>query len=88
MRQLFFWRHRQRCVLKQTAAMLNHDASSRQVEILVDDGSGSDDDGTNNAVPASSLTPVTTSSLLFDTNLAVDGGCDPNGCTASNTQVG
>ena len=46
------------------------------------------DDGTNNAVPASSLTPVTTSSLLFDTNLAVDGGCDPNGCTASNTQVG
>ena len=39
------------------------------------------------AVLASSLTSVTTSALLFDTNLAADGGCDPNGCVASNTQV-
>eukprot|EP00752_Nemacystus_decipiens_P014959 g13318.t1 len=64
--------------------------SITEVEVLVDDGvhvgSGSDDDSTTDAVLASSLTPVTTLALLYDTNLAVDGGCDPNGCTASNTQ--
>lgn len=47
------------------------------------------DGGTTvNAVLASSLTPVTTSAPLYDTRLAVDGGCDPDGCAASNTLVG
>lgn len=54
-----------------------------QVEILVDDGL---DDG--DAVLATSLGGVTVSADLYDENLAADGGCDPNGCTASNTQVG
>lgn len=63
---------------------------SRQVEIMVDDGTlGSDDDDTNtqNEVEASSLGPVTAEALLYDTNLAVGGGCDPAGCTADNTRV-
>ncbi|CAN0221443.1 unnamed protein product [Pylaiella littoralis] len=57
--------------------------SITEVEILVDDGLGDVD-----PVPASNLVPVTVSTDLYDENLAVDGGCDPNGCTASNTQDG
>lgn len=52
------------------------------MEILVDDGL---DDG--DAVPATNLGAVTVSADLHDENLAVDGGCDPNGCIPSNTQV-
>ncbi len=45
-------------------------------------------DDTSNVVQASALTPVTASALLYDERLATDNGCDPNGCTASLTQVG
>ncbi|CAM9345645.1 unnamed protein product [Scytosiphon promiscuus] len=54
-----------------------------QVEIMIDDGTT-----TPYEVEASDLGPVTAESAVFDTRLAVDGGCDPAGCTADNTRDG
>lgn len=62
----------------------------RQVEIMVDDGvpdSDDDDTTTQYEVEASDLGPVTAEARMFDTNSAVDGGCDPVGCTADKTRV-
>lgn len=65
-----------RCVTSSTLLLI-----SAQVEIIVEDL----------RIPyvelADHLTTVTVSALLYDTDLAVDGGCDPEGCVASNAQV-
>lgn len=56
----------------------------QKVEILVDDG---DDSGVT-VVEAGDLGIVTTASDVYDTSLAADNGCDPQGCTAALTRVG
>lgn len=64
------------------------------MEILVDDGSGSDDgcgmdDDTTEigTVEAGTLGTVVATHTLYDTKLSDANGCDPAGCTASLTRV-
>lgn len=56
--------------------------SIMEVEILVDDGLGS------NVVEAGTLGTITTAAAVYDPNLSTAGGCDPAGCTASLTRDG
>ena len=38
-------------------------------------------------VDAGTVTTVTVDAPLYDTNLAADGGCDPEGCVGELTRV-
>eukprot|EP00752_Nemacystus_decipiens_P007213 g6456.t1 len=69
--------------------------SIMEVEILVDDGVSSGDDGSDDSgddssvvVEAGTLGTVTASAVLFDPRLGNSNGCDPDGCTAALTRDG